>query len=252
MKEHEQAPPLPVDTVCAIEGLRSTAHTLPLRVFAGVICLCVHGVKRWADVQHAKRVVNTADGVMLTTYKSKKRDKPLLWAALRLGFLAEGAWADAFQENCLAAHLPRDDFLVLRPTTNLQSFTKFPAVWADANRCLHAILVLTGMRAEEAARYTMHSCRHVYPTCAYQLLFPPPAVTLMGHWAQKADQSAGVYDGARTATELAYKAIVCKNIRLGWRPVPQGNVTWLLRAPLAGLRLLRPCLPLRPLSLGGL
>ena len=71
VKDHEQAPPLPVDTVCAIEGLCSTAHSLPLRVFSGVICLCVHGVKRWADVQHVRKVVNTIDGVMLTTYRSK-------------------------------------------------------------------------------------------------------------------------------------------------------------------------------------
>ena len=76
MKEHEQAPPLPVGTVCAIEELVARAHTLPLRVFAGVVCLCVHGVKRWADVQYVRKLVNTEDGVMLTTYKSKRKGLP--------------------------------------------------------------------------------------------------------------------------------------------------------------------------------
>ena len=47
VKEKDQAPPLPVEYVIALEGLVSTAHTLPLRVFAGVCCLCTHGVKRW-------------------------------------------------------------------------------------------------------------------------------------------------------------------------------------------------------------
>ena len=85
-KEQAQAPPLPIEAVIALEQLVSTAHTLPLRVFAGICCLCVHGVKRWADVQHVTCLLHTEDGVMLTTYKSKKKDRPLLWAALRHGF----------------------------------------------------------------------------------------------------------------------------------------------------------------------
>ena len=46
----------------------------------------------------------------------------------------------------------------------------------------------------------------------------------MGHWSAKADKSSGVYDGARTATELAYKSNVAENVRAGWRPVPHGNI----------------------------
>ena len=90
------------------------------------------------------------------------------------------------------------------------------------------------MKAEEAAKFTMHSCRHVYPTCAFQLLFPPPAVTLMGHWAAKADKISSGYDGARTATELAYKAVVAMNVRGGWRPVPHGSIPNKALYPFAG------------------
>ena len=43
---------MPVKSVIALEELVSADHTLPLRVFAGVACLCVYGVKRWSDVQH--------------------------------------------------------------------------------------------------------------------------------------------------------------------------------------------------------
>ena len=46
----------------------------------------------------------------------------------------------------------------------------------------------------------------------------------MGHWAAKADKISSGYDGARTATELAYKAIVAQNVRDGWRPVPHGSI----------------------------
>ena len=158
--------------MCLIEGLCLRAHTLPLRVFAGVVCMCVHGIKRWSDVQHVLRLLRSEDGVLATTYKSKRKDRPLLWAALRQGFSTELAWAEGFSAGCEEAGLPKGDFLVLRPTLDLKSFTRYPADWSDANRCLHALLVVAGMRVEEATRYSMHSCRHVYPTCAYQLLFP--------------------------------------------------------------------------------
>ena len=80
----------------------------------------------------------------------------------------------------------------------------------------------------------MHSCRHAYPTSAFQLLFPPAAVTLMGHWSVKADNMSVVYDGHRTATELAYKHCVAKNIRSGWRPVGEGCVLTPPLFPLSG------------------
>ena len=86
LKDHEQAPPLPIDAVVSVEGLVLTAPIVPLRMWAGVVCGCVHGVKRWADVQHVLGMSSTEDGVLLKTYKSKKKDKPLLWAALRWGF----------------------------------------------------------------------------------------------------------------------------------------------------------------------
>ena len=136
--------------------------------------MCVHGVKRWVDVQHVLNVKPTADSLLLKTYKSEKKDKPLSWAALRRGFGAD-VWADTFQSACEAARLPRDDFLVLRPTSDLKGFTKYPADWADASRCLHALLFVSRMPVEEAVNCSVHSCRHVYPTCAFQLFFFPPA-----------------------------------------------------------------------------
>jgi hypothetical protein len=56
----------------------------------------------------------------------------------------------------------------------------------------------------------------------------------MGHWAPKADRSSTGYDGARTATELAYKANVAANVRLGWRPVAEGCVPSRPLVPLSG------------------
>ena len=59
-------------------------------------------------------------------------------------------------------------------------------------------------------------------------------MTLMGHWAARADKTSSIYDGARTATELAYKAIVAANVRGGWRPVPHGSFSKKAIVPFTG------------------
>ena len=231
-KVARQAPHLPVDVVSKLERLVTTAHTLPLRVFAGVLCLCVHGVKRWSDVQHVSSISASADGLLVTTYKAKKRSYPVIWGALREGFDCD--WASPFTAALAEAGLPMGDYLVPRPTVDLREFTGYPAAWADANRALHALLVIAGVEAEEAVKYSMHSARHVYPTCAFQLLFPPAAVTLMGHWAVQEGKMASQYDSQKTATEFAYKANVCANVQRGWRPVSEGCVPEAPRVPLGG------------------
>ena len=50
------------------------------------------------------------------------------------------------------------------------------------------------------------------------------AVTLIGHWACKADRMARAYDGTKLFTERGYKASVAVNVRAGWRPVPEGDL----------------------------
>ena len=122
-------------------------------------------------------------GFCRTTYKAKKREHPVIWGALREGFDCD--WASPFTAALAEAGLPKGDFLVPRPTVDLREFTGYPAAWADANRAPHALLVVAGVEAEQAVKYSMHTARHVYPTFAFQLLFPPAAVTLMGHWAVK-------------------------------------------------------------------
>ena len=146
-----------------------------------------------------------------------------MWAALRWGFGAVD-WVEPFTQACDKADLPKGDFLVFRPCVGLKTFTRHPAGWADANMALHALLVVAGVPIDQVIQYTMHSFRHVYPTCGFQLMFPPSAVTLMGHWATKKDQMASVYDSTRVSTELAYKANIAANVHKGWRPVVDGTI----------------------------
>ena len=136
----------------------SSAHTLPLRIFAGIVCLCTHGVKRWSDAQHISKLEESKDALLPTTYRSKRKEEPMLWAALRSGFKEEVAWTAAFIQALCEAGLPKQDFLVLRPTSDFKEFTNHPATWVDANRSLHALLAMDGMKPEVATCFSMHSC----------------------------------------------------------------------------------------------
>ena len=112
-------------------------------------------MKRWSDAQHLSKLEESLDALLPTTYRSKRKDQPLRWAALKTGFDSrEGAdWTVAFLEALSEASLPKQDFLVLRPTSDFQSFTDHPATWADANRALHALLVMGGLGPEKATEY---------------------------------------------------------------------------------------------------
>ena len=168
--------------------------------------------------------------MVFTTYRSKKKRKPLRWAALRKGF-SQTNWAEHLELSCAEAKLPGPDFFLRRPTADLRGFTDFPADWGDGNRLLRALLVSLGKSAEEASTFTLHSCRHTYPNFGGQLLMPPDAISLMGHWETKSDKMPGEYDSTRIAHELAYKSYIVENVVSGWKPVDEGCVP---NAPVVG------------------
>ena len=76
--------------------------------------------------------------------------------------------------------LPSSDSMCRRISQDLRTFTNRPADWADMNRVLHAALVILGMQAPQACAFTMHSFRHVMPTCAFQLKLAEAEVKAMG------------------------------------------------------------------------
>ena len=213
---------VPPEVIIQLESFVASSSSVPIRVFAGVALLCCHGIKRWGDVQHVSKMVLTDDALVVTTWRSKKKRFPLTWAALRRGFSGRD-WAAPFLEALASANLPGEDFLVLRPAVNLQSFSAAPAKWADACRAVQAGLVLAGCKPEEAVSFSMHSFRHVYPTMARQLLVPDSVVGVMGSWASR-DPMPGHYDSIDCTAELAYKEFVRSNYAAGWRLCGAGNV----------------------------
>ena len=218
-KDVESAVMLPIESVLEMERLVFEAPSFVLRCFAGVICLMIHGLKRWSDVLHTRRIELTEDALVLCCYKSKRKSGTMTWGALRKGFtgLDWGAeWLKVWNQLYMTG-----DFIIFRPTQDLRAFRETVADHADATRALHALLTLAGMGPAKAASFTTHSCRHVLPTVARQLRMPRAERDAMGRWGEG---MADYYDSIDCVAELASKEWVRANVEAGWRPVGRGRL----------------------------
>ena len=210
---------LPVDVVLKLEALVFDVPTDVLRIFVGIVCLMTHGLKRWADVQHTKSVEMTADALVLTCYRSKRKVGTMTWGALRLGFTGKD-WGERWFDEWKRVKRG-DDFIAYRPTKDLAALRETVADHADATRAMHALLTLCGMEAVEAARFSTHSCRHVLPTAARQLGMPKPERDAMGRWGEG---MADYYDSIDCVAEISSQELIRCNIEAGWRPVSRGRL----------------------------
>ena len=222
MSKSVQAHCIPVETMIQFESMACGAKTQPLQCFAGIAILCAYGLKRWSDVQFVigTAMVLTDVALVVATYKSKRKDEVMYWVCPRRS-VSGVDWIPLWLKCMNLFDLPSSDFMCRRISQDLRTFTNRPADWADMNRVLHAALVILGMQAPQACAFTMHSFRHVMPTCAFQLKLAEPEVKAMGQWGSK-PAIARQYDAAMIANELAAKDWVIQNLSAGWRPVSAG------------------------------
>jgi hypothetical protein len=172
-----------VEMVTKMETLVTDAPTVSLRIFAGMMALLADGVLRWKDVQRCEQLHLTKDALVGTTWRMKKKKVVQPWAALRKGFSGKD-WADHFIRVLESCGLPGPDFLVVAPQSDFGGFTEKIATHPDALRAMRALLVLSGLDTASALEFTLHSWRHLYPTCAKQLQLADSMQTEIGHWAQ--------------------------------------------------------------------
>ena len=226
-KDAKAAAMLPVVHVMALERLVFDAPSYVLRYCAGVMCLMVHGLKRWADVLFTKAggIELTTDAVIVACYRSKRKANTMLCGALRKGFTDldwGGHWYKMYEQMplSLSSGAPRD-FLMSRPAVDFTKFRETAADHADATRAMHALLTLSGLDPVQAAAFTTHSCRHVLPTLARQLRMPKPERDGMGRWGES---MADYYDSIDCVAEIASKEWIRANVAAGWRPVGRGRL----------------------------
>ena len=146
---------LPINWVCMLETAVFKAPTTDLRYFVGIFCLCTHGLKRWADVQHTDEVTLSKDALVLRCWKSKRKLVAMTWASLRVGYTGldwGGEWFKLWSQ--LRA---KPDYLATRPTVDMRAFNESIADHSDATRALHALLVRGGCGPMETSEFSTHS-----------------------------------------------------------------------------------------------
>ena len=215
---------IPVHIIVEFEKLTIEAHTVPLQCFAGTCLLCCYGVKRWADVLHVvgESFQLTSEALVVVTYKSKKKDSSMMWVCPRRS-VSGLDWMPVWIKVMSRHGFPAADHLLKCMTANFRGFTNRPADWQTMNRALHATLISFGLSAQRACVFTMHSFRHLLPSCAFQLKMAEPDVKSMGQWGAT-PTIARQYDSAMVAAELASKDWIVQNLAGGWRPVSAGHV----------------------------
>ena len=223
------ATPLPVQAECpTLEMLRKmeevvfTGEFVVLKIYAGFIALLAHGCLRFADAQHSEDLYITSDAIIGTGWRVKKCKRKVLWAALRVGISARD-WGAEWLAVLAEVDLPAKDFILKAPTPDLRGLTERIASYDNVACVMRAILMMTGMSAGEAVRYTPHSWRHLYPTLGRQLNLPESQLNEVGHWAPGSGMPRR-YDAAACVSELAAKASITGAIASGWTPVGPGCV----------------------------
>ena len=109
VKAPDQAPHIRLETAIALEVLVGSAHALPLRLFAGAVCLMIQGVWRWSDIQHCCDLVHNHEAIIASSYSSKNKRRKLRWACLRKGF-GKLEWGVDFAVACEEANAPGPDY----------------------------------------------------------------------------------------------------------------------------------------------
>ena len=164
----------------------------------------------------------TADAIVGVTWRMKRKKVLQPWAALRVGFTGvdwAAAWVDVMAEH----DLPGPDFVVKSLSRNMVKFTPRIGTYNDGSSALRALLVFSGMNAEDALQFTLHSWRHLFPTAGRQLSLPEHEQVEMGHWTTGSAMPRR-YDSAACVTELIAKSKVSAAFRAGWNVAEAGCV----------------------------
>jgi hypothetical protein len=205
-----------------MEEFVKSAPTLPLQIYAGVMCTLGHGVLRWKDLQRSSQLHLTADALVGVTWQMKRKKVQVPWAALRMGLNGDdwaGTWIDLLQ----SAAMPGPDFVVFATTRDFVSFTSRIGSYSDGVNAMRALLILSGLSSADALRFTLHSWRHLFPTAARQLRIPEHEQVEMGHWATGSSMPRR-YDSAACVTELIAKTAATSAFKAGWQLAEAGCV----------------------------
>ena len=236
-----QALDVGVDIVIKMEALAIEADTLHLRCYAGFFALIGNSSLRASDALRTRGLRLSEDSLSGVS-RMKGKTCWTRWTIPR-GGLSGRDWPAKWIQELNSCSLPGRDFLLFATTNAAEDWLHRPALYADARRMLHLILMIFfDMDCEEAARYNPHGFRHVMVTAGQQAralgALGEGDLERLGHW-NKGSAMPLRYDSSAGVSELVVRSTITNAVRAGWRPAPEGN----LPVPLPTNTIVEACPP---------
>ena len=194
------------------EACCNVKNPVVIRVMAGFMCACVHGVLRWSDFQRSVRLELGKD-MLMAKATMKKKNVLTPWVAPRRGFSGHD-WGKAFFFLLQQHKMPGPDFVLLEPR-GLFEFRNRTASYASVVVNMRIALIHLGVSPKESLKYTLHGWRQLYPTMANQLALPELEQESIGHW-KKGSSMPQHYDTITNSLETRAKGKILEALTKGF------------------------------------
>ena len=187
-----------------------------LRLYCSLMFLLTTASLRFADTADVCELFLTDTAVCGCSINAKDRNgASMRWATVRAGIQSNGAWVRPLFRLWDRLKPVRGKFTWLFPYVNSEWKVdlKRRATYGVAQAAFQRLTNLFGFEG----RFTLHSPRNWFTTCAGQLLYSREHREKLGRWAP-GSVMPDHYDRAVCATELRLRAEIIAKFNQGWRP----------------------------------
>ena len=207
-KPVRQAPMLSLDLLLDLERLTmDSERPLGMRFYASAYLLMVFASLRFSDVKAVFEIWRSATAICGRSIDKKLRSRPIItWATPSKGFVSKGAWANPLFEvwkknppmegGHHALFRASDEAWVVDPTQRPNYYMVL--------KLFKRICEFLGYKNP---KWTLHSARNWFPTCANQLGWSEEDRRKLGHWAPGSLMMER-YDKAVCTTELRLRSSI--------------------------------------------
>ena len=207
-RQVKQAPMLTLELIIDLENLATDKQRpLGMRFYASAYLLMVFASLRFSDVKAVFEIWRTGTAVCGRSIDKKLKSRPIItWGTPSQGFVSKGAWADPLfsiwektppvKGGHHSLYRFCDDSWEIDPTRRPPYYV-----------VLKLFKKICEFLGHKDPKWTLHSARNWFPTCANQLGWSEDDRRKLGHWAP-GSQMMEKYDRAVCTTELRLRSSI--------------------------------------------